>query len=332
MEKLAHTHRHVLKGGFLILLLAALVATIFGSLYIQQRLTARTDANFQTDSQQITQNIADNIEGYNAVLYSGRALLTSSQTVSQSEWNNFFQSQHTTERVSGISSIFYIDVVPADQLMTFQDTLRADPTFGPTFTVHPLNTTSANYGISTLVYSTTKAESRGFDTFSTPERKDTYLKAEQNNHPTASQPIKLDTGPLGLFITLPVYGSPSKAKGFVGLSLRGEDFASFVVGEKYPNVAIHINDVTDASKPVSMYASENWDSMPDQLASTQKLDVAGRTWEITYKSHRSYDYVRLNTLLPRLVLAIGGLIMLLIILTHIHLQQKAKAHALKIEE
>lgn len=314
---------HQKKSLLLLIVLGVIVGTIMIAFHVQTMVTNRTDLHFETDTKKITEQLVGGIENYNALLYAGRGLVTSSDNVTNAEWQNFFKIQATESRYPGISSIYYISVIPEAQRSAFEDEMRADPYFGPSFRIQQASSEYGEYGVARLVYSNNDIRSTtGLDTFSSPGRRQTYKESEAKNQPQASEPLVFATGPLGFFVALPVYNEGSQADGFVGIAFRADDFVRAISEESYDNIAIKITDVTDPNKPVNLHTSPDWETTPDEVQRTERIDFAGRTWEVTYKSRRAYDYARLNRDLPRLILIIGGLAVIVILLGHSAIKRK----------
>lgn len=301
-------HRAI-KAAFILMSLSITLATIWAVMYSQQKLTSRTDTNFNRDTKTTTKTFVDNMEKYNGLLYSARSLVTSGNTVTQNSWNNFFASQSATDRYPGVSSIFYVKIVSRGERELFEQTLRQDPYFGPDFSIESTNTSAKEYAVANLIYSNNDVRGQlGFDNFSTADRRLVYKKAAQLNKPTASPPLKLATGPLGFVIALPVFDSQKTVDGYVAVSFRANDLVASVFKEEYEHIVGKIIDITDTKNPITLFGSQDWDEVKEELTYIEKINIAGRTWQITYKSHRSYDSARINQMIPRLIMLVGLLL------------------------
>lgn len=277
------------------------------SLYVQSRLTKKTDARFDQDTQTISDALVRRINDYDAVLYSARSYILGSQSVTPNEWRTFFTSQNTLGRYPGISSIYYVAVVPNATKQQYIASMQAAGIYQKNYAITPAGERDV-YGLSQLFISANNVTTGiGFDVFSSPERKETYEASLAKDSPVASPPIKLATGPQGFFMSLPVLASPSVAKGYVALSFHSDDFTRTLMQETDDTIATHIVDVTDPSHPISLYAADTWNRTPDQLSKTDKVAFAGRSWQVDYRSARSYQDTRLNTFVPRIILVVGGL-------------------------
>jgi CHASE1-domain containing sensor protein len=296
------------KSFFLLLIVITASISIFAAFRSQSLLTSRTDSEFREDAQSLTSKFIEKMEEYNSLLYSGRALVTSTGDVSQTEWNQFFKNQATIDRYQGVSSIFYLEVFDKSSRAEFENRLRKEEYFGEDFSVKESTTNlSDKYAVASLVYSNNDVSSGfGFDNFSTTERVETYSKAEKLNAPTASEPIELATDFLGFFIALPVYKNDKTVDGFVAVSFRAEDLMKKVwERDGYTNINQTVDDVTDAGKPIRLFGEDSPNNSDDLISYTSEINVAQRKWRVVVSSERLYRYERLNRLLPLIIVGLG---------------------------
>jgi CHASE1-domain containing sensor protein len=295
--------------SFLFLLFLVIAVTVAATFYAQARVEQQAAKYFGGTTTKITSEFVDNLEGYNSLLYAGRKSLTSDHEVTQTEWHDFFAAQTAANKYEGVSSIYYIDVIPRGERTAFERKQRQEPYFGKDFAIQTTNQAAGEFAVASLVYSNYAVTAvRGFDNYSTPDRKATYKDAELRNQPTASPPLRLATSPLGFFVTLPVYGSPGKADGFVGMSFRATDLVRAAVKEGHKDIAIKVEDVNDNGRPVLLYGSSNWDAAAPALVKSEMAGVAGRKWRITYRAPKVYDTVWPKRNLPLLVTLAGFLV------------------------
>lgn len=308
--------------------------TILTLNYAQTELTKRSTAHFEEDTAHLADEFAKNMDSYNTLLYSGRALFSSSQNVSQSEWEDFYKSQNIMDRYLGVMSIIYLDVVPERERASFERETRTIPYFGKDFRINAEKSFAGEYLVANRVYSDQDVSAGiGFDNYSTEDRRITHKTAEETNRPTGSQPLKLASGWYGFFVSLPVYESPGKAQGFIVLSFKADDLLASVMRdykehiEEHKNnssavdyqtdtIATRVTDVTQGAAGVELFESDNWSTIQNGLEKKQQINVAGRTWELNYKASSAYQFPRLQTALPRLISICGVLVVIVLLFAH----------------
>jgi CHASE1-domain containing sensor protein len=314
MTKFRRTFMHH-KRALYIAIAFVLVLSIVATFYAQARLINRSDGHFHDDVGHITKSLVKDAENYNSVLYGARSFMTSSREVTQDEWDNFFRTQDTLNRHPGISTVSYIEVVPKTEKQLFEARMRSIPYFEDRFSIKDTGTRLPEYAVASLISTDNDiSNALGFDNYSTEDRRSVYAAAQKNNMPIASQPIKLATGSLRFFIALPVYQEERRVKGFVALSFRAEDFTNALFGDNLNLIAGQITDITNKEAPISLYGSKNWSTTPNELVRTETVLFGSRTWELQFKTQRSYNYPLLNKTVPYLILLTGGLAIALLIL------------------
>lgn len=279
----------------------------------QNELYSQSDQQFKTNSQDVTQLILENATNQTKLLYSGRAFVTSSDNIRQSEWDNFFKSQRVFDN-PGLSSVFLVSSVNQNQLPTFINSLEISQSAKRSFSVTPAGNRS-EYGLTRLLASPHNLSStRNFDVFSTPVRKTVYDTAAANNQAVASQPIMLASGKSGFFITLPIYAKGGQtATEYMTASYRTEDFITDLYKQTGTTIASRVSDVTSRREQIPLFESKNWRSTPAELTKTDTLRFGTRTWKVEFKANREYTASSFVQLLPVLVM-IGGLLIVAIVL------------------
>ncbi len=294
---------------FVIFMLFIVGGTIASTVVIQSRITATSDHHFKSDTDVITNGVIREIEAYNTLLYSGRALITSSEKVTETEWRNFYSSQSSLDRYKGVGSVYFIQPVAAKEVDNLERQIRQEPYFGSDFTVQR-SPEKQIYGVVSLIFSNNDLSSSfGFDGF-TGFRQAVYERSAATNSPTASGPFKFATGHYGFILALPVFNSDKAVKGYVGVSLRADDFAAAVSRDNNNNASIEISDVTDAPNPTVLYTKVGQNDSK-QLVQTTTIGVADRKWQIKYATQRSYDDTRISRVAPKFAVIIGALLALL---------------------
>ncbi len=302
--------RRVISFLFVIIVLLIIGGSIDASIVVQDRIMATSDRYFESDTSEITNGIVREIENYNTLLYAGRGLITSSEVVTQTEWQDFYKSQAFSDRYKGVSTVYFIKPVASKDVDTLERQMRQEPFFGKNFTIQRSSQKDI-YGIVTLIFSSNDISSSfGFDGFS-DYRKAVYDAATASGKPAASQPFKFNTGHYGFFIALPVFKADQSVQGYVAASFRANDFGKAIAQYNNKNIQVDIADITDPQQPISLYTSSNQKDFR-QLYRKTTLEVAGRKWQLTYSAAQPYNDSRLNKLAPKFVILVGGLLILLV--------------------
>lgn len=325
--KKANLQRRLSKIFILFITLAILALTVATIATAHNRVLKRANDRFQESSRRVTTEFLSDLERYDTLLRTGRSLVLIQQEVTQKDWHDFFEAQLKTGQYGGVSSVFYIQLVPKDQKEVFESKMRQEAYFGPDFRIQSgQNSSAQEYAVAKLVYSLHDVSGvRGFDNYSTPERRETYNAAAASNKPTASVPLKLATGPTGFFMVLPVYEQSQKPKGFIGVSFRAAEFLHATLTSHDQGVAANITDITDG-KPIDLLSNSNWDMFDGHYARNDTVTVGGRTWRISYKADYNQDTLRLTRNIPVLIGAIGILSTIGILLLYAIMRQKGRAN------
>ena len=259
---------------------------------------------FTRDASQTTSQLQGTLNEYADVLYSGRSFVLNSQAVYSSEWTGFYRSQDIFNRHKGMSSISYIEVVPAAQKGSFLARQRAQPELGPSYAITPPGERET-YGLATLTVSPSGIKPSGFDVFSTTDRKAVFQAAQDSGQPAASGQTKFSNGATGMFVTLPL-ARQGTTVGFVHVALHTDDFFSSVVDtSQLGPMSMKVTDVTDSQNKVKLYASPQKDYGATAIAYRDNIDFGGRVWQIDYTAPYNYTQGNVPAAIPYMVLIIG---------------------------
>ncbi|MFA9288624.1 MAG: ATP-binding protein [Weeksellaceae bacterium] len=283
---------------------------------------------FVTYSEGIKNNMLDRISIYENALYGFRGLFESSDSVSQDEFNTYFESLDLLNRYPGLRTISYTSKVSEADLPEFIETIREDdsirPAGNPTFTVSPKNDVPVHY-ISTYAYTTLIGSALpGRDLSTDSARLAAYQQAERTNKFAASDPITITAnGPLqemkGFTVTLPVFDkNTDKVVGLIN-SLYGYPLFFDEVKKNFnfrDNTYLKVVDVKSGD---IIYEFEENHTAEHKLKSTQILTIADRTWEMTVEAPEDYGININQKNLPPIILLGGQLFSGLIVVIFIML-------------
>lgn len=267
--------------------------------------TARETINdrFEWATQRITDRVALAADKYAETLINGRSLIYNSEEVTFEEWVGFYKSQDVFNRLQGLSSISYIELVPEGELDAFIRARQAQKEFGPDYNV-TRGETGGEYALGKLVVSKAPMKLSGFNVYSTPVRKKVYEQALKTGQPVASPQIKLNSGFLGMFI-VQVLESNGRT-GFVNTALHSEEFFNDVLLPDHLEVAaVQIRDVTPGENETVMYECPHWSNSNDDMTLSDRISFGGRTWEIVYHAQDFYANNGFVKVAPLLVMGTG---------------------------
>lgn len=308
--------------GLVVCIISSAIAMTF---YLQDVMSDKMQTRFADDTKLATQRLLDNFHSYESVLYSARALLLSSDMVTQQEWQTYFASQGTLQKNPGISSISYIQVVPHSQKQAFIARQRLEKEFGSNFTISPAGDRDA-YAVAALSVSAHDVNQvYGFDVFSSPARRATYETADALNRPVGSKPLKLQTGHYGFFIALPIKKKASEEKSYVLISFRINDLLSTTSSLIPSGLGADISDTSDPKKPIGLFQTKDWAMIGEGFSRRDTVTFAERTWQIEYRSPRGYDDPLTAAMLPRLILVIAATLSACIILAYVTYERRLAA-------
>lgn len=326
----AHARRRLL-----LITIIVCVLTVVAAFTAQAKLTRRTDRHFDADTKEHTTEFVDRLELYSSALNTGKSLLVSDPSMSQEKWDTFFKAQGFEKNLPGVSAIAYVEVIPNEDVDTFFSTLRQVPYF-KTASLKPTGS-RPEYAIASLVSSHNNlTSSLGFDNYSTQDRKQTYELAAATGRAIVSPPLNLATGAKGFFMTIPATSVSNKIVGFITMSLRTDDFIKNLHGKHEIGLfASQIEDVTNPKNPIILYQTGDWSTVKDELRRSDTITIAGRQWQLNYRSARAYDDSLLNKYIPLIIMSAGAAVILAISLSYTlhtktreikHLKERQNGH------
>jgi CHASE1-domain containing sensor protein len=289
-----------------------LIAIAIGTLWLSQVAASavrQKNANqFAWDSHIISNHLQNNLEGYSNALYGGRAFILNSNVVTSAEWTGYYRNQDIFNRLNGLNSISYIQLVPAASVDQFVAQKRQQPEIGPSYTVSPAGSRGV-YALGALaVGATDNLKPNGFDVYSTPDRRAVYQLAPDTGLPAASGETNFTDGNKGMFIALALNREGATA-GYVVAAVHSNNFFSTVIDETTLGVvSARVIDVTDSKKPNMLYSTAKWNDHSNGMSRTDKITFAGRQWKVEYQAPKNYTHHLISTVLPYVVLFCGLLL------------------------
>lgn len=290
-----------------------LIAIAIGTLWLSQvaasAVRQKNTDQFAWDSHVISHHLENNLDGYSSALYAGRAFILNSQTVTPAEWTGFYRNQDIFNRLNGLNSISYVQVVPAASVDQFVAQKRLQPEIGPSYAITPAGP-RAVYALGALaVGATDNLKPNGFDVYSTPDRRVVYQLAQDTGLPAATSEIVFADGNKGIFMALAL-NREGATVGYVVAAIHSTTFFPAVIDESGLGVInAKVIDATDSKKPNTLYTTTGWNDHAKGLSRTDKIKFAGRQWRVEYQAPANYTHHLIAILLPYLVLFCGLLLM-----------------------
>lgn len=292
-----------------VVLIAIAVGTVWLSQVAGSTVRQKNTDQFAWDSRVVSNHLQNNLEGYSNALYSGRAFILNSQVVTPAEWTGFYRNQDIFNRLDGLNSLSYIQIVPAASVDQFVAQKRQQPEIGPGYTVSPAGSRGV-YALSALaVGATDNLKPNGFDVYTTPDRRAVYQLAQDTGLPAASGETDFTDGNKGMFVALAL-NREAATVGYVVAAVHNANFFSAVIDETSLGIMnAKVVDVTDSKKPNTLHTTTKWNEHAKGMSRTDKIAFAGRQWTIEYQAPANYTHHLIAVFLPYVVLFSGLLLM-----------------------
>ncbi len=258
---------------------------------------------------QAATDLAGNIALHQEILEGLRALVDSSEHLNAREFDSY--TNGVLARFPNLQALSWNPLVTEGNLAAFEASHRAEPGLkGFTVTERDadgkLRPVSPRPEYVVVAYIEPIAKNRnalGFDILSNPVRAAAIKTARDTGRPTATAPVDLvqEAGTQkGMLALLPIYKSDAdpgseaarraSLRGFaVGVYRLGDLLTETFRGRDWDSVEVTLVDVTDSADPIVIANQPARNAVsPDQVsaaptATTEPLDVYGRTWELTVR-------------------------------------------------
>lgn len=254
-----------------------------------------------------TQDLQTRMEVYIQALYGARGFLVADNDAGRLGWKYFYQNVGITKRLPGISSISYLQLVPAEQKKAFVDEMRSDTSLLSSgnleYSVYP-DTQEKEYLLVKFAEPSDSESVRkflGFNFYSEEVRKIAVEKARDTGQPILTGALKsLVTQQLAFVLVMPVYDptlSPKSIterqqafKGVVTSGFRPPEFFGEVFGTYLQNkdFSVEVFDKVPDKPELLIYSSLGQPVisskllLPDDRVVEKELNVADRKWILRY--------------------------------------------------
>ncbi|HET9479350.1 MAG TPA: CHASE domain-containing protein, partial [Pyrinomonadaceae bacterium] len=282
-------------------------------------------SRFQKNVQELQDRIRLKVETSIALLRAGTGLFAASDEVDAGEFDRFVEQLDLEKNYPGIQGIgFSRYFTPAQKDAVVQKMRESGD---PGFHVWPEGTREEYTAILYLYpHGNRNKTAIGYDMFAEPMRRQAMEQARDTGTPAASGRVRLVQEPEGpglpaFLIYMPVYqnGAPTNSVeerykalvGYVYSPYRIDDFLGPITTAKKYDVSLQVYDGARIDDANFLHGAGSEPPPSDlRFTKTDTLDVAGRTWTMSYAIKPSFERGSSRPLLKYTII-IGALLSLL---------------------
>lgn len=325
----------------------SLAVTFFAWYISDNHYRQRAKEVFQAEINEDVSHIRQRMLNYDHVLRSGIGFLQGSDWVTRDEWHRFVRTLETQNYYPGIQGIGYSKMLRPDDVATIEQEMRREG--AGSFSVKP---SGKRDQYSAILYleplDERNAQAIGYDMFSEPVRREAMEKARDTGSTTLTGPVKLvqeitEDVQTGILMYLPFYrtGAPTDSLthrrealvGYVYSPFRMKDLMRGILHNE-EHFYLEIYDGESVSKANLLYRSHATElPYPSKYQIRQMVQIAGRTWNLSFASTPEFD-ASTKSSQPLLLVSSGivfDLILLGVLLTLIQSRQKLQSKTDELE-
>ena len=279
---------------------------VIGWLYMCEVVDRNTRTSFDTLVNHEVEVLSQRLTDYERVLLGASGLINASAAVTRDEWRIFYEALQLESSLPGIQGLGYSIPIPADELSTFENEIRAEGF--PEFSVYPKGERDIYSAIVFIEpFEGRNLRAFGYDMYSEEVRNTAMNRAISTGLPSWSGKVTLvqETDKkvqAGLLVYFPIYVNGvsvrneterlNAIKGFAYSAFRAEDMLSNLFRENGRIFEIKLYDQTVESENL-IFSSGTVSKVP-AFSNVQKLDIGGNQWVAVFESNtlfeNSYDY------------------------------------------
>lgn len=299
--------------------------------FVHRSTTAEDKIRFDYYTRQAETDILARTDLYRALLRSGRALFSSSDTVTIEEFKRFIAMQETVSRFPGIQGMGYAKRFTNVQ-RDFVERILFEM-YGDSINVFPQTQREEFYPIIYLEPQDIRNRAAlGYDMYTDPVRRRAMDRARDTGYSVASGKVMLvqeidNEKQAGFLIYLPVYRDGiipatleerrSKLSGFIYGPFRADDLLTQVFDrDSAPRIGFEVYDSLGTAPERLMHQSAGLHNGGDRIGrftETRVIYVATRPWTIVYKSTAAFDRFSSKSLV-HFIFTIGSLVSIMLYL------------------
>lgn len=267
---------------------------------------------FLNQAENVNASVSGRVQAYIDALHGFRGLYEASDSVTQGDFQTYYNSLDLATNYPGLRTMAFIAAVHTKDLAAFTKQQRADtslhPTGNPNFTVQKQTNQDLHF-IATYTSDTNSTTALGLDLTSIPGRDTIYGTALRSGQPYTSGTVTFPGNngkdpQQGFFITIPVKNSMGQPVGLVNANFNYNDFfpALFSQTRTTQNFGIIMTD--DTNKPI--YNSAKVTST-DTISKTYAIPIANGVWNLKIEAARTFGISEGQARLPSAILFAGQL-------------------------
>ena len=286
-------------------LILSLTATTCAWYFTESHANDHAAQRFDAETQLLAYRIKDRMSAYEQVLRGGTGLFRASSQITRDEWRNYVSSLQLDQHFPGIQGVgFSLRIRPADMAEHIRQ-IQAEGF--PDYRVKPAGEREEYTSIIYLEpFDERNRQALGYDMFSHPTRRAAMQRARDTGAAAMSGKVELvqeitEVKQAGFLLYLPVYttqGIPatldSRRKtllGYVYSPFRANDLMRGILQEGDSRVSFSIYDGKQSASNALLYDGDgdaelklDAVSREPKFISATSIDIAGRSWMITFRS------------------------------------------------
>jgi signal transduction histidine kinase/CHASE1-domain containing sensor protein len=291
----------------LVVLLAGLVTTAFGSIAFLRTVRERDRARFANAVEATEDRVRGRVDAYLTLLRAGSGLIATDPQLRRAEFRAYVEGLELRTRYPGVQAIGFTVVVPNDGHSRVLDEMNA--LSDVRFELWPAGARDERTAIVWVEpFDARNRAALGYDQFVDPVRREALVRARDTGAPAVSGRTTLVQAPdapkeAGVSLFLPVYSAsapPTSAEarraGLVGWifgSLRTDElFRGLFGSERTPLIAVSVFDGEALDEAHALHRSDTRGDDPTYLARFTRsttLEVAGRRWTLQFRSRPAFE-------------------------------------------
>lgn len=305
-----------------VLLVSAIGLTVFGWYFSNKLMLERAEDRFSYRIRDVQSAIEKRMLDYEQVLRGAVALMNVNNKITRSQWKNYVSTLRLNKYYPGIQGLGLSVKIDSSDLDEHIKSVRAEGFTN--YKIIPEGPRKEYHSIIFLEpFEGRNLRAFGFDMYSQPVRRAAMELARDSAFPAMSGVVILvqETGKdvqKGFLLYLPVYKNGfiitsveqrrAALLGFVYSPFRVKDLMHGILGRGMPDIQFQIYDGANLNPQNLLYQSEGEMGSPpgNSFADTLKLNFAGRSWTLSFKSRENF-ISRFESSQPVLI-AVGGIV------------------------
>ncbi|WP_417545572.1 CHASE domain-containing protein [Marinobacter sp.] len=334
----------------LTVLLLSLTVTTSVWYFVERHVNEYAAQRLNAETQLLESRIKDRMLAYELALRGGTALFRASSQVTRDEWSDYVFSLQLDQHFPGIQGIGFSLRIPSADKAEHIRQIQAEGF--PDYRVKPAGEREEYTSIIYLEpFDERNRQALGYDMFSQPTRREAMERARDTGAAAMSGKVELvqeisEDKQAGFLLYLPVYAAPGipaaldarreTLLGYVYSPFRANDLMHGILPKGGSRVSFNIYDGKQAANNALLYEGDaelklDTAGREPMFISATSIDIAGRSWTITYHSTPSFEAGFVFTLAHSTIF--GGLFLsvLLFVISWMLVTTRQRAQSLRKE-